>query len=161
MFCVRDSGVQIDKPDKRWKDLSNDITQVYTKCHGHAKCYIIKPIIPSQCGTKWWYIQCCHLYFIGRILDDAIHCYATLNMTDLLLSEKSFILEIYHSIGKFSQIKYFKYVQASQHSVRNTTGLNIFKTWLPAIQGYYLESTCCVVSGNALPEKRCGYPWPC
>ena len=56
------------------------------------------------------------------------------------------------------QMYYFKHVQLSQHSVWNATGLNIFNGSLPSS----LESTdLCVVSGNALPQKGCGYPWPC
>ena len=61
---------------KQSKDLSNDLTQVYTNFMSILKCYFINPIIPSQSETKWWYIKCCHLCIIDKILNDAIRCYA-------------------------------------------------------------------------------------
>ena len=93
------------------------------------------PIIPSHSGTKWWNIQCCHLYIIDGILSDAIRCYATLNIhwiwiltcyfpRKLIFWEPTIQLVNYQFI-------YFKHVQLSQHSVWNATGLNIFKTWAP------------------------------
>ena len=76
-----------------------------------------------------------------------IECILLLNMeTDLLLSDETYILGIYHSIGKFS------HVRLSQHNVWNATGPNIFKTGLPAIQGCYLESTGYVVSNTSVTK---------
>ena len=130
------------------KDLSNDCIQVYTHFKGMLKCCFINPIIPSQSGTY----SADTLYIIYRILSDAIRYCATYNAYCYLIWRRLIFWESAIQLTNLQILRLYKHVQISQHSVWNATGPNIFKPWLPAIRGCYLESTGCVVSNTSVTK---------